>query len=57
MTISIDPHNRDDRARRDYTPPGIVLELDLETRAGSVLPDGGDPLDLTGLGDDPLALP
>ena len=35
-----------------YTAPAIILEIDLETRAGSVRPSGIDPLDLTGLGSD-----
>jgi hypothetical protein len=34
-----------------YTPPAILHELELETRAGSPLiaPDSVDPLGLTGL--------
>ena len=36
--------------RREYAAPDFVLEIDLESRAGSVLPDSPDPLDLTGLG-------
>ena len=36
----------------EYESPAIILELDLETRAGSTLPTGIDPLDLTGLGTD-----
>ena len=38
-----------------YDAPAIILEIDLETRAGSVLPGGIDPLDLTGLGSDDVA--
>ena len=38
-----------------YDAPAIVLEIELETRAGSVLPGGIDPLDLTGLGSDDVA--
>ena len=57
MTISIDPLNREDRDRRSYTAPEIVLELDLETRAGSILPDAADPLDLAGVGTDSGYLP
>ena len=38
--------------QKPYDSPAIILELDLETRAGSTLPTGIDPLDLTGLGTD-----
>ncbi len=41
--------------RKPYIAPAIILELDLETRAGSVLPTGIDPLDLTGLGTDDVS--
>jgi hypothetical protein len=51
MTRQNDPLSRDEQDRRAYTAPAIVLELDLETRAGSVLPDSPDLLDLTGVGD------
>lgn len=41
--------------RKPYTPPQIIYELELETRAGSTLPpdglEGYDPLDLTGTGE------
>ena len=42
--------------RQTYDAPEIILEIDLETRAGSTLP-GGDPLDLTGVGTDTEFLP
>ena len=32
-----------------YAAPEIVLEIDLETRAGTVLSADTDPLDLTGI--------
>lgn len=39
---------------KTYTPPTILYELELETRAGSPLaPDGLDPLGLNG----PIPLP
>jgi len=39
-----------EKPSRPYTPPAIVHELELETRAGSPLsPEGIDPLGLTGL--------
>ena len=57
MTLQIDPITREERDRRVYTTPAIVLELDLETRAGSVLPDSPDILDLTGLGTDSNYIP
>ena len=36
---------------KNYTKPAIIHELELETRAGSVVPDssGTDPLNLVGL--------
>ena len=38
------------KSKKPYTPPAIIHELELETRAGSPLaPDGIDPLGLTGL--------
>jgi hypothetical protein len=45
-----DPLKGEELDGREYTAPDFVLEIDLETRAGSVLPDSPDPLDLTGLG-------
>ncbi len=39
-------------SRKPYTPPAILHELELETRAGTAIgpsPDGLDPLGLTGL--------
>ena len=33
-----------------YEAPAIILELDLETRAGSTITGATDPLDLVGLG-------
>ncbi len=51
MTFHNDPLTKEELDRRTYTAPAIVLELDLETRAGSVLPDSPDLLDLTGVGD------
>ena len=38
-----------------YESPAIILELDLETRAGSVITGVTDPLDLVGLGDKDLS--
>ena len=32
--------------RKKYIKPEIINEFDLETRAGSVIPSGVDPLDL-----------
>ena len=48
--LSTDPNVNDAAERREYDAPDFVLEIELETRAGSVLPDSMDPLDLTGLG-------
>ena len=38
-----------------YEAPAIILELDLETRAGSTITGVTDPLDLVGLGDKDLS--
>jgi hypothetical protein len=41
------------RGKKPYIKPAVILELDLETRAGTPLSDpldGVDPLDLTGTG-------
>lgn len=35
--------------RKSYIKPQIIHEFELETRAGSPLPFGGDPLDPTNL--------
>jgi hypothetical protein len=35
--------------RKSYVKPQIIHEFELETRAGSPLPFGGDPLDPTNL--------
>jgi hypothetical protein len=51
MTPSNHRETGEERELRAYTAPEIVLELNLETRAGSILPDAPDGLDLTGLGD------
>lgn len=52
-----EPPTRENAERKAYAAPMIVLELDLETRAGSTLPDSPDPLDLVGLGTDSNVLP
>jgi hypothetical protein len=36
-------------SRKSYLKPQIIHEFELETRAGSPLPFGGDPLDPTNL--------
>lgn len=57
---TIDPEiqpTHEGQNRRVYVAPEIVLEIELETRAGSVLPDSPDPLDLAGVGTDSGYLP
>ena len=44
------PQDPLDPDRLPYIEPAIIIELDLETRAGSPLDIGEDPFDLTGLG-------
>ena len=49
-SFEINPLEKETVQPQDYAAPQIVLEIDLETRAGSQLPEGSDPLDLTGVG-------
>ena len=47
-----DPSNKQkEQERKTYSPPEIIHELELETRAGSIQPDGSfsDPQGLTGI--------
>ncbi len=47
-----------DTARKSYTPPQIIYDLNLETRAGSTLSvgEGVSPLEWMLLGMDPIKL-
>lgn len=39
-----------EQERKPYEAPAVIYESTLEVRAGSVIPGGVDPLDLTGTG-------
>jgi hypothetical protein len=44
------PTTKTEKSGKPYTPPAIIHELELETRAGSPLsPDGIDPFGFAGL--------
>jgi hypothetical protein len=47
VELSIDKQETGGAPHKPYTPPAIIHELEIETRAGSPL-GGMDPLDFTG---------
>ncbi len=52
MENQTSPRPGERKPRKPYSKPEIIHELELETRAGSPLPDNnGDFLDLTGAGE------
>lgn len=48
--MNVKREENEKQVKQPYSPPEIVLEILLETRAGTPLSNTDDPLDLTGIG-------